>query len=595
MAGIEDYALIGDTQTAALVSRAASIDWLCVPRFDSASCFAAILGGPEHGRWQIAPSGGWTRIERRYRPDSLVLETEFVTPTGRVRVSDCMPKRLENPDVVRVVEATEGQVAMHLELVMRFDYGRVVPWVRTIDQRLQAVAGPDALYLTSVGAEPRGEGLRTIADFVVRPGEPVSFSLRWHPSHLPAPPTIEPRQALDATERWWREWTAQCTYDGRWRDAVKRSLITLKALTFEPTGGILAAPTTSLPEQPGGARNWDYRYCWLRDATFTLYALHIGGYHDEALAWRDWLLRAAAGHPAEMQIVYGAAGEQRLTEVEIPWLPGFGGAKPVRIGNAAMDQFQLDVFGEVMDALHLARRSMGTDESTWDLQRALVDYVSDRWKDPDNGIWEMRGPPRHFTHSKVMAWVAVDRAVKAIERYGNAGPLDRWRALRSQIHDDVCENGFDSGRNAFVQSYGSHNLDASLLMIPLVGFLPPSDARVRGTVDAIERELCPDGFVRRYDPDDTADGVGGSEGTFLPCNFWLVDNLALLGRDDDARERFERLLDLRNDLGLLPEEYDKAGARFLGNFPQALTHVGLVNSAMNLTLAEGPAMHRSDR
>jgi GH15 family glucan-1,4-alpha-glucosidase len=595
MARIDDYALIGDTQTAALVSRDASIDWLCVPRFDSAACFAALLGTPEHGRWQIAPRDGWSRTERRYRPDSLVLETEFETATGRVRVTDCMPKRLDHPDVVRVVEGLEGEVPMRMELVLRFDYGRIVPWVRTIDGRLQAVAGPDALYLTSAGVQPRGEGLSTVADFAVGPGEKVSFSLRWHPSHLPAPPAVEAQQALETTDRWWRDWTARCTYEGRWHDAVTRSLITLKALTFEPTGGMVAAPTTSLPEQPGGSRNWDYRYCWLRDATFTLYALHIGGYHDEALAWRDWLLRAAAGHPAEMQIVYGAAGEQRLTEVEVPWLPGFGGAKPVRIGNAAMDQFQLDVFGEVMDALHLARRSMGTDESTWDLQRALVEYVADRWQDPDNGIWEMRGPPRHFTHSKVMAWVAVDRAVKAVERYGNDGPLDRWRALRDRIHDEVCEKGFDTARNAFVQSYGSSALDAALLMIPLVGFLPPSDARVKGTVEAIERELCADGFVRRYDTDDTEDGVGGSEGTFLPCNFWLVDNLALLGRDGEATERFERLLDLRNDLGLLPEEYDHVDGRFLGNFPQALTHVGLVNSAMNLSLVEGPATHRPDR
>jgi GH15 family glucan-1,4-alpha-glucosidase len=523
-----------------------------------------------------------------------VLETEFVTPTGRVRVTDCMPKRVDDPDVVRVVEGVSGRVAMRMDLVIRFDYGRVVPWVRSLDGRLQAVAGPDALYLTSAGAEPRGEGLRTVADFVLEPGDTASFSLRWHPSHLPPPTAVDPRWAVESTDRWWRDWTARCTYEGRWRDEVRRSLITLKALTYEPTGGIVAAPTTSLPERLGGTRNWDYRYCWLRDATFTLYALHIGGYHDEATAWRDWLLRAAAGDPSQMQIVYGPAGEPRLTEVEVPWLPGFGGAAPVRIGNGAAGQFQLDVFGEVMDALHLARREMAADESAWDLQRALVGYVAERWSSPDNGIWEMRGPPRHFTHSKVMAWVAVDRAVKAVERFGNDGPLDEWKALRDRIHDEVCDKGFDAERGTFVQAYGSDNLDASLLMIPLVGFLPPTDPRVRGTVDAIERELCVDGFVRRYDTDDTEDGVGGSEGSFLPCSFWLVDNLALLGRHDDARARFERLLGLRNDLGLLSEEYDEDAQCFLGNFPQALTHVGLVNSAMNLSLAEGPAEHRSD-
>jgi GH15 family glucan-1,4-alpha-glucosidase len=593
VARIEDYGLIGDTQTAALVGRDASIDWLCLPRFDSAACFAALLGGADNGRWQIAPADGWRSVERRYRPGTLVLETEFRTASGRVRVVDCMPNRLDDPDVVRLVQGVSGHVHMHMELTVRFDYGRVIPWVRQLDGRLQLIAGPDALYLTSSGAHPHGKGLTTIADFTVADGQQAAFSLRWHPSHLPPPPAIDPVWAITTTEHWWQEWTGRCTYTGGWHDAVTRSLVTLKALTYGPTGGIVAAPTTSLPEDPGGSRNWDYRYCWLRDATFALYALHIGGYTGEANAWRDWLLRAAAGHPAQVQILYGAAGEQRLTEVELPWLAGYEGASPVRVGNAAYDQFQLDVYGEVMDALHLARRAgMAADASTWDLQRALVAFVEDHWSEKDNGIWEVRGPQRHFTHSKVMAWVAIDRAVKSVERYGTDGPIDTWRALRARIHDEVCREGFDGDRNTFTQYYGSHNLDASLLMIPLVGFLPPTDARVRGTVEAIERELCTDGFVRRYDTDETADGVHGAEGAFLPCNFWLVDNLALLGRASDARERFEALLDLRNDLGLLPEEYDPVSRRFLGNFPQALTHVGLVNSAMNLSSGHGPAEDR---
>jgi GH15 family glucan-1,4-alpha-glucosidase len=596
MARIEDYGLIGDTQTAALVSRDASIDWLCLPRFDSAACFAALLGDRDNGRWQIAPADGWRSIHRRYRPDSLVLETEFRTASGRARVTDCMPNRFDDPDVVRVVEGLSGHVRMRMELIVRFDYGRVIPWVRHIDGRLVAVSGPDALYLTSSGAEPHGEGLTTVAEFDVLPGQHVAFSLRWHPSHLPAPPAIDALWAVTTTEHWWREWTAHCTYDGPWREAVTRSLITLKALTYAPTGGIVAAPTTSLPEQLGGSRNWDYRYCWLRDATFALYALDIGGYRDEAVAWRDWLLRAAAGHPAQMQILYGAAGEQRLTEIELPWLAGFGGAKPVRVGNAAYDQFQLDVYGEVMDALHFARRSgMPFDESTWDLQRELVAFVEQHWSELDNGIWEVRGPRRHFTHSKVMAWVAIDRAIKAVERYGSVGPVEAWRALRTRIHDEVCHEGFDPARNTFTQHYGSKNLDASLLMIPLVGFLPPSDPRVRGTVEAIERELCVDGFVRRYNTDETGDGQVGVEGTFLPCNFWLVDNLALLGRTRDACDRFEQLLDLRNDLGLLSEEYDPGARTMLGNFPQALSHVGLVNSAKNLSPDPGPAEDRPSR
>jgi GH15 family glucan-1,4-alpha-glucosidase len=596
MARIEDYGLIGDTQTAALVGRDASIDWLCLPRFDSAACFAALLGGPENGRWQIAPEDGWISSERRYRPDTLVLETDFRTASGRVRVTDCMPNRLDDPDLVRVVEGLSGHVRMRMELIMRFDYGRIIPWVRHMDGRLRAVSGPDALYLTSSGVSPHGEGMTTVAEFDLVAGQHVAFSLRWHPSHLPPPPAIDPLWAVATTESWWRDWTARCTYDGPWHEAVTRSLITLKALTFEPTGGIVAAPTTSLPENLGGVRNWDYRYCWLRDATFALYALNIGGYVEEATAWRDWLLRAAAGHPSQMQILYGAAGEQRLTETELPWLAGYEGARPVRIGNAAYEQFQLDVYGEVMDALHFSRRAgMPSDESTWLLQRALVAFVEDHWTEPDNGIWEVRGPRRHFTHSKVMSWVAIDRAIKSVERYGTGGPVQAWRALRSSMHDEICREGFDAERNTFTQSYGETNLDASLLMIPLVGFLPPDDPRVAGTVEAIERELCSNGFVRRYNTSETDDGITGGEGTFLPCNFWLVDNLALLGRQDDACARFEHLLGLRNDLGLLSEEYDPVSRRLLGNFPQALTHVGLVNSAQNLSPARGPAEDRPAR
>jgi GH15 family glucan-1,4-alpha-glucosidase len=584
MALIEDYGLIGDTQTAALVGRDGSIDWLCLPRFDSAACFAALLGGPENGRWKIAPADPRSRSTRRYRDGSLVLETEFHTSTGVVRIIDSMPTRLDDPDVVRVVEGVSGSVAMHMELILRLDYGRIIPWVRRLDGRLQAVSGPDALYLTSTGVEPHGEGLTTVSDFTISRGQHVSFSLRWHPSHLPPPPAIEPSWATETTDHWWRDWSSRCTYRGPWRDAVSRSLITLKALTYEPTGGIVAAPTTSLPEQHGGVRNWDYRYCWLRDATFALYALNIGGYHHEAVAWRDWLLRAVAGHPSQMQIMYGPAGEQRLTEVELPWLTGYENASPVRIGNAASEQFQLDVYGEVMDALHVARRNgMAPDESTWQLQRSLISFVEDHWYEPDNGIWEVRGPRQHFTHSKVMAWVAIDRAIKSVERYGTDGPVDDWRKLRAHIHDEVCREGFDASRGTFTQYYGSTGLDASLLMIPLVGFLPATDPRMRGTVEAIERELSDDGFVLRYKTDDGVDGLPEGEGTFLPCNFWLVDNLALLGRTDDARERFERLLALRNDLGLLAEEYDPRQKRMLGNFPQALSHVGLVNSAQNLT------------
>ncbi|PLS75202.1 MAG: glucoamylase [Actinobacteria bacterium] len=592
---IEDYAVIGDTQTAALVGRDGSIDWLCLPRFDSGACFASLLGTRDHGRWQLCPAGGALASARQYRGDSLVLETRFTTPEGTARVVDFMPPRARDPDVVRVVEGVSGRVPMRMELAIRFDYGRSVPWVRRVDGRLHAVAGPDALVLDTP-VPTRGEGLRTVADFDVAAGDQVPFVLQWHPSHeRPGPP----RAAADAvadTQRWWESWADRCNYEGEWRDAVVRSLVTLKGLTYAPTGGIVAAATTSLPEQLGGVRNWDYRFCWLRDATFTLYALMSAGYRDEAQAWRDWLLRAVAGSPAEMQIMYGCAGERRLPELVLDWLPGYEGARPVRIGNAAVDQFQLDVFGEVMDSLHQARRiGLPPDPFAWALQRSLMEFLESRWREPDEGIWEVRGPRRHFTHSKMMAWVAADRAVKAVERFGRAGPVERWRQLRHEIKAEVCERGWDAERQTFTQSYGSSELDAALLMMPLVGFLPADDQRVRGTVAAIERELCEDGFVHRYSQnDDSVDGLPPGEGAFLACTFWLADNYALAGRDGEARRTFERLLALRNDVGLLAEEYDVAARRQVGNFPQAFSHVPLINTARNLTLEGGPGQRRSE-
>jgi GH15 family glucan-1,4-alpha-glucosidase len=592
---IEDYGLIGDTQTVALVGRDGSIDWLCFPRFDAGACFAALLGGPEHGRWLIGPERGGHAIRRQYRSDSLVLEHEFQTADGVVRLVDAMPPREREPDLVRVVECLSGQVAMRMELIVRFDYGHIVPWVRTMDGALRAVGGPDALTLRST-APTFGVGLTTQAEFTLRAGEHATFLLAWHPSHEPPPRSIDPMGAIEDTERWWREWCAHCTYEGPWRDAILRSMITLKALTFGPTGGIVAAATTSLPEKLGGVRNWDYRYCWLRDATFTLYALMIGGYTEEAVAWRNWLLRAVAGDPADLQIMYGCAGERRLPEFEVPWLPGYEGSRPVRIGNAAVHQRQLDVVGEVMDALHVARRSgLDPDEATWALQRALLTFLEQTWRDPDEGIWEVRGPRRHFTHSKVMAWVAFDRAIKAVEMWGAKGPVDRWRRVRDEIHTEVCARGFDPSRGTFTQFYGSRQLDASLLMLPLVGFLPVNDARMIGTVQAIERELLHDGFVQRYPMDEATAGVDGlppGEGVFLACTFWLADNYALLGRDEEARALFERLLALRNDLGLLSEQFDPEARRLVGNFPQAFSHVALINTARNLARAHGPAEDR---
>jgi GH15 family glucan-1,4-alpha-glucosidase len=581
---IEDYALIGDTHTAALAGRNGSIDWLCLPRFDSGACFAALLGGEEHGFWRIAPAGRVDRVTRRYRDETLVLETEFRTEDGVVRLVDCMPRRSGHASVVRVVEGVAGRVAMRMDLVIRFDYGWVVPWMARADDHLHGVAGPDSICLATP-APIRGENLRTIAEFDVGPGDRVPFVLSWHPQFADASCGGDAVKAVAATEAWWREWSGRCSYRGRWRDAVVRSLITLKALSYEPTGGIVAAATTSLPEDIGGVRNWDYRYCWLRDAAFTLDALLQGGYGEEARAWRDWLLRVVAGDPAQLQIMYGPAGERRLTELELGWLPGYEGSRPVRTGNAASGQVQLDVYGEVMDALHQARLAgMVPDPAAWALQKALIEHVERHWTEPDEGIWEVRSGRRHFTHSKVMAWVAVDRAVQAVERYGLDGPVARWRALRKTMHEEICRRAVDPGRGCFTRAYGSTELDASLLLLPLTGFLPPGDERVTATVKAVTDELCQDGFVCRYRTgvQGDADGVTGGEGAFLACSFWLADNLALAGRQEEAEQLFERLLGLRNDVGLLSEEYDPARRRLAGNFPQAFSHVGLVNSAFNL-------------
>jgi GH15 family glucan-1,4-alpha-glucosidase len=594
---IEDYGLIGDTQTAALVGRDGSVDWLCMPRFDSPACFAALLGEPDHGRWLLAPAAGGIAARRSYRPGSLVLDTEFETDEGAIRVVDFMPPRQDDPDLIRIVEGVRGRVRVRMELVVRFDYGSIVPWARRLNATLTFIGGPDALCLrTSV--ETHGENLTTVAEFTVAEGERVPFVLTWYPSNEPAPREIEADRALEQTEVWWQDWSERCEYEGRWRNEVLSSLIVLKALTYAPTGGIVASATTSLPEKLGGVRNWDYRFCWLRDATFTLYSLILAGYTTEAREWRDWLLRTVAGDPADLQIMYGPAGERRLTEIELAWLPGYEGSRPVRIGNAACNQLQLDVYGEVMDVLHQARSvdlQPSVEEAAWALQTKLLGFLEETWREPDEGIWEVRGPRRHFTHSKVMAWVAADRAVRGAEEFGLGGPADRWRRLRAEIHEEVCREGYDADRRTFVQTYGSKQLDASLLMIPLVGFLPPDDERVHGTVDAIERELCEDGFVARYSMDEASaevDGLPPGEGAFLPCTFWLADNLHLIGRRDEALRVFERLLALRNDLGLLSEEYDTETGRLVGNFPQAFTHVGLVNTAHNLSQVRGPAEER---
>jgi GH15 family glucan-1,4-alpha-glucosidase len=591
---IEDYAFLSDTASAALVGRDGSIDWLTFPRFDSPACFAALLGTEEHGHWQIAPVAAIRRVERRYRPGTLVLETTFHTDDGAVRITDCMPVRGDALDLVRRVEGLSGRVPMRMHLIVRFDYGSIVPWVRRRPEGLAMVAGPDALLLRTP-VELRGEDYSTVAEFSVAAGDVVPFELIWHPSFSPAPDGGPVDHAIEVTEQWWTDWCQRAPDEGRWSRAVRDSLVVLKGLTYAPTGGIVAAATTSLPEAIGGPRNWDYRYCWLRDATFTLLALMGGGYTDEAVAWRDWLLRALAGRPDQAQIMYGPRGEHRLTELELDWLPGYEGSRPVRIGNAAHDQFQLDVFGEVLDARHQARMADISDtDGAWALETALVGVVEKRWTQPDDGLWEVRGGQQHFTHSKVMAWVALDRAIRSATRFGLDAPVDRWRSVRNEIRADILERGVDD-RGVFVQSYGSKALDASTLMIPLVGFLPPDDERVVATVEAIERELTEGGFVRRYLPDDAADdGLPGGEGTFLMCTFWMVDCLALMGRRDEATTRFEQLLALRNDVGLLAEQWDPAAKRMLGNFPQAFSHVSLVSSAETLSGRDGLRSRRED-
>lgn len=584
--GIEDYALIGDTQTAALIGRDGSIDWWCVPRFDSGAVFAALVGSNENGRWQIAPAGGIQSVERRYRDDTLVLETTFHTDEGTIRITDCMPIRGKTVDIVRVVEGLSGRVPIHMELVIRFDYGSIIPWVQRADGDLRAVAGPDAMVLRTP-VHTHGAGRATVADFVVETGDSVPFVLAYHASHEPAPRAVDARRAVKDTARWWHRWASQCTYDGPWRDAVMRSLITLKALTYAPTGGIVAAPTTSVPEWIGSVRNWDYRYCWLRDSTLTLTALATGGYSEEALAWRDWLLRAVAGDPDDLQIMYGAAGERRLSEYTIDWLSGYQGSLPVRVGNAASEQFQLDVYGEVLATLYQTRMLMPDADAhhdSWNLELALLQRLEDLWRHPDEGIWEVRGPRSHFTHSKGMAWMAFDIAVRNVEEFKLPGPARHWARLRDEIHRQICDEGFDLDLGSFTQSYGSKQLDAAVLLLPLIGFLPPDDPRVLGTVRAIERTLLRDGFVARYEtqPDGAVDGLPAGEGAFLPCSFWLAQARALTGRRDDAHELFERLLGLQNDVGLLAEEYDPIAGRQLGNFPQAFTHVCLVNAASDL-------------
>ncbi|MFJ8618272.1 glycoside hydrolase family 15 protein [Streptomyces clavifer] len=593
MAGrIEDYALIGDMQTAALVCRDGTADWLCLPRFDSHAVFAGLLGTEEHGFWRLGPARAEgaqpaAADRRRYRGDSLVLESEWDTPRGTVRVTDFMPPRDGAPQLIRIVEGVSGRVQMRSELRMRFSYGRVTPWVHKVDGRTVAVAGPDSVWLDTE-ADTYGRNLTTYSDFTVAPGDRIAFTISWQPSHREPPALPDPGGSLEATENFWREWVEQCTYHGPYREAVVRSLITLKALTYAPTGGIVAAPTTSLPEDIGGSRNWDYRYTWLRDAAITLSSLLRTGYREEARAWREWLLRAVAGDPENLQIMYGIAGERELGEAELDWLPGYENSGPVRVGNGAANQLQLDVYGEVTEALHLAHMTgLTRNDYAVGLQLKLISYLEKHWEEPDEGIWEVRGPRRHFVHSKVMAWVAVDRTIKLIESGDTDGPLERWLQLRDDIHRDVCERGYDKERNTFTQSYGSKELDASLLLIPQMGFLPPDDKRVIGTIEAIQRELSTeDGFVLRYPTageDAGVDGLEGDEGAFLACSFWLADDLAMIGRVDEARQLFEKLLSLRNDLGLLAEEWDARLQRQVGNFPQAFSHVPLIDTALRLT------------
>jgi len=590
---IEDYAIIGDTQTAALVGMDGSIDWLCVPRFDSAAVFASLLATDDQGRWKLAPAGGIQRVERQYRHDTLVLETTFHTDDGVVRVVDCMPIRDKTVDVVRVVEGVSGRVPVHMDLRMRFDYGSSLPWVTHEGGRMHATAGPDSMVLATP-ASTEGAGVATVADFVVGAGDSVPFVLSWHPSHLDPPRAQDGKAAVDKTASWWADWSKRCRYQGEWRDLVMRSLITLKALTYAPTGGIVAAATTSLPEWIGSVRNWDYRYCWLRDSVLTLTALLRGGYDKEALAWRDWLLRAAAGEPSKLQIMYGLAGERRLDEYEVDWLPGYEGSAPVHVGNAASGQFQLDVYGETLASLAIMRvvapkqaGVMGKSDAAWDLEVALLDFLEGAWQHPDDGLWEMRGDRQHFTHSKVMAWLGFDSAIRSADQFDLPAPVDQWRASREEIHAQVLSEGFDPELKSFTQAYGSKQLDGALLQIPATGFLPATDERMVGTVAAIEQDLIQDGFVLRYRSEHADDGLPPGEGAFLPCSFWLVNNYVWQGRDHDARVLFGKLMAIANDVGIFSEEYDPAAKRQLGNTPQAFTHLAFVNSAVTFQHPEG--------
>jgi GH15 family glucan-1,4-alpha-glucosidase len=584
---IEDYGLIGDLQTAALVGRNGSIDWLCLPRFDSASCFTALLGDESHGRWLLAPAGEVTGTTRRYRPGTLILETDFETADGTVRVTDFMPRRGgREPQVVRIVEGLGGSVAMRMVLALRPDYGEVVPWVERVVDGVHVQAGPDAFHLSTT-LDLSVDREATVAEFTAVEGSRERLVLSWHPSSSDAPPVEDADSALARTDAYWREWSGRCSYDGAYTDEVLTSLLVLKAMTDETTGGLVAAPTTSLPEDLGGMRNWDYRYCWLRDSVLTLNALLVGGYSDEALAFRDFAFRAGTGDPAKLQIMYGLGGERRLDEFELDWLPGYEGSKPVRVGNAASGQFQLDVYGEVVGVVAAVAEKLGSlDRRNWPRARAFIEHVEGIWKQPDDGIWEARGPRRHYTHSKVMAWVVFDRGIRLAERFDLDAPLDRWRQIRQEIHDEVCEKGFDAQRGTFTQYYGSTELDAAALAVVLVGFLPPTDPRVTGTIDAVRAGLGHDGFISRYSTDETDDGLQGTEGQFLACSFWLVSALAMNGRIDEARELFERLLALRNDLGLLAEEYDVARQRQVGNFPQAFSHLALVNAAATIAAVD---------
>ena len=579
---IEDYGMIGDCQTAALISKEGSIDWLCLPRFDSDACFSALVGTPEHGRWKIAPAIPCRKIWRRYRDNSLILETFFETEQGTLKLIDFMPIRTDHPDLIRIVEGVTGSVPVKMEFLLRFNYGSSHCWIQRVKDGLTAIAGPDQVHLKTQTEIHRKRDF-LFSEFKISAGEQKHFVLSYQRSYLTLPTIAEPESALKETEEFWNDWSSRCTYEGPWKKLVVRSLITLKGLVYSPTGGIVAAPTTSLPEKIGGERNWDYRYCWLRDATFSLYSLLLSGYREEARSWTQWLMRAVAGNPDELQILYGLAGERRIPEWNVDWLPGFRNSHPVRIGNAAYQQLQLDVYGEIMAAMYLARRSgLDASDAVWDLHKELIETLRKKWKEPDEGIWEVRGPRRHFTHSKVMAWVAVDRCIKTAERFALSGPRQQWRRLRNEICTEICDKGFDRKLNSFVQYYGSKQLDASLLMIPLMGFLKANDPRVQGTVHAIQKNLTEDGYVLRYRTKESLDGLPPGEGVFLPCSFWLVDNLLLQKRFEEANELYERLTGLCNDLGLISEEYDPVEKTLLGNFPQAFSHVSLVNSAWNL-------------